>query len=96
MDEHMGFTDCVYFLLITMSTVNMFETRKIKFLPIFNFRITSYEILDSFHIFQVGYGDFSPGTQLGKFYLILFLFFGIVFFANSLPEIGALIGNRPK
>ena len=27
MEEHMGFTDCVYFLLITMSTVNIFETR---------------------------------------------------------------------
>ena len=27
MEEHMGFTDCVYFLLITMSTVNIFEMR---------------------------------------------------------------------
>ena len=32
MESHMGFTDCVYFLLITMSTVNMLEIRKIKIL----------------------------------------------------------------
>ena len=44
----------------------------------------------------VGYGDYSPQTEAGKLYLICFLFFGIVFFANSMPEIGAIIGNRQK
>ena len=45
---------------------------------------------------KVGYGDYSPQTEAGKLYLICFLFFGIVFFANSMPEIGAIIGNRQK
>jgi potassium large conductance calcium-activated channel subfamily M alpha protein 1 len=44
----------------------------------------------------VGYGDFFPLTDLGKVFGIFYLSGGIAAFANFLPEIGELLGNRPK
>ena len=44
----------------------------------------------------VGYGDICVRTSLGKLAVILYLLVAIASFANYLPEIAELLGNRPK
>ena len=44
----------------------------------------------------VGYGDICVRTSLGKLAVILYLLVAIASFANFVPEIVELLGNRPK
>lgn len=44
----------------------------------------------------VGYGDIVPKTTLGRFSMLFFLSGGLAMFANYVPEILELIGNRKK
>jgi len=62
---------------------------------------TSWSYLDSIWFLMVtastvGYGDICVRTSLGKLAVILYLLVAIASFANYLPEIAELLGNRPK
>ena len=46
--------------------------------------------------FQVGYGDIYPQTDSGKVFIVLYMMGALAMFANFVPEIGRLIGDRPK
>ncbi len=46
--------------------------------------------------FQVGYGDIYPQTDMGKVFIVLYMMGALAMFANFVPEMGRLIGDRPK
>jgi len=61
----------------------------------------SFDYLDAIWFLMVtcstvGYGDVSPNTVLGKIAVMFFLCIAIASFANFVPEIVELLGNRPK
>lgn len=61
----------------------------------------SFDYLDAIWFLMVtcstvGYGDVSPSTVLGKIAVMFFLCIAIASFANFVPEIVELLGNRPK
>jgi len=61
----------------------------------------SFDYLDAIWFLMVtcstvGYGDVSPKTVLGKIAVMFFLCIAIASFANFVPEIVELLGNRPK
>lgn len=46
--------------------------------------------------FQVGYGDISCKTDLGKLFISLYMMGTIVMFAQFIPEIGRNLMDRPR
>jgi len=47
-------------------------------------------------ISTVGYGDIYPQTDWGRVFVIFYVVGGISLFANYLPELAQILGNRPK
>ena len=95
----MAYWDCVYFLMVTMSTVGRSVICDIFFAFLFIINLS-------------GYGDISCQTVLGKIAIVLFILVGLVtisvlrfyqnltlhqaMFASSVPEIIELIGTHSK
>ena len=94
-----AYWDCVYFLMVTMSTVGINATY-------------IYFVFNSISNLS-GYGDMSCQTVLGKIAIVLFILVGLVsvsilvlnqnfsfchqaMFASSVPEIIELIGTHSK
>lgn len=44
----------------------------------------------------IGYGDISTITDWGRVFLIIYMSGALAMFANFLPEIITLLGNRPR
>ena len=45
---------------------------------------------------QVGYGDIYCQTSLGKIFIVFYILVAMGIFANAVPELVQIIGNRPK
>ena len=45
---------------------------------------------------QVGYGDIYCQTSLGKIFIVVYILVAMGIFANAVPEIVQIVGNRPR
>ena len=70
-------TGIIHMLETTGDPWNVYNAQNISF--------PNYAYLIMVTISTVGYGDITPKTALGKAFIILFIIFGLVFVAASLP-----------
>ena len=73
--------DCVYFLMVTMSTVGYGDI---------------YCMTTLGRAFQARLADRITGRQQVSFFQVLFLTVGLALFASAIPEIIELLGQRSK
>ena len=44
----------------------------------------------------MGYGDIYCQTSLGKIFIVVYILVAMGIFANAVPEIVQIVGNRPR